>query len=148
MGDLSRHFSLAEFTRSETADRLGDANAPEPGHMRALTALALGLEHVRAVLGGKPMTITSGYRNPKINAAVGGVPNSAHALGWAADFAVHGMTALAVARDIQASQIVFDQLIYEKSRNIVHISFDPQLRGEVKTQKGGAGSPIVWGINP
>jgi len=148
MGDLSRHFSLAEFTRSETAIRLGDTNTPEPGHMRALTALALGLEQVRAVLGGKPMTITSGYRNPRVNAAVGGVPNSAHALGWAADFAVHGMTALAVAREVQASSLVFDQLIYEKSRNVVHISFDPRLRVEVKTQRGAAGTAVEWGINP
>jgi zinc D-Ala-D-Ala carboxypeptidase len=147
MGDLSRHFSLAEFTRSETADMLGDTNAPEPGHVRALTALALGMEQVRALFG-KPLTITSGYRNRKVNAAVGGVSNSAHALGWAADFAVHGMTAMAVAREIQASSLVFDQLIYEKSRNIVHISFDPRLRGEVKTQRGAAGTAVEWGINP
>jgi len=147
MGDLSRHFSLAEFTRSDTADRLGDKNTPSPPHLGNIRVTALGLEQVRALFN-KSLTITSGYRNPRVNTAVGGVPNSAHALGLAADIAIHGMTALAVAREIQSSSLVFDQLIYEKSRNVVHISFDPRLRQEVKTQAGGAGSPVVWGIQP
>lgn len=143
---LSKHFTLDEFTRSSTAKQLGDDNAPEADHRSALQVTALGMEMVRALLGGKPVRITSGYRNPAVNKAVGGVPTSAHALGYAADFAVSGITPIDVARKIADSPLTFDQLILETSRNIVHISFDPRLRREVKTQKGGPGSPVEWGI--
>ena len=56
------------------------------------------------------------------------------------------MTPVEVARALDASTLAFDQLIYEASRNINHISFDPRMRREVKTQKKGAGTPVVWGI--
>jgi putative chitinase len=46
---------------------------------------------------------------------VGGVPNSAHAIGLAADFEVAGLSPAAVARRLQASTLVFDQLILETS---------------------------------
>lgn len=56
----------------------------------------------------------SAYRSAKVNQAVGGVTNSAHALGFAADFVVAEMTPLAVARKLSASKLVFDQLILER----------------------------------
>jgi len=143
---LSRNFSLAEFLRSDKADELGDPNTPDEKHLRALHATACGMEQIRAILGGKPITITSGYRNPRVNAAVGGVPHSAHALGYAADFTVKGATSLRVAERLMTSDLVFDQLIHEPSRKIVHISFDPRMRREVKTQEGGPGSPVRWGL--
>ncbi|OLF77862.1 hypothetical protein AWH62_04100 [Maricaulis sp. W15] len=143
---LTRNFTLEEFTRSDTAKSMGDPNAPEESHMRALHALACGMEQVRRVLGDRPISITSGYRNPAVNAKVGGVPNSAHALGYAADFSVKDMSPVEVAKALEASPLAFDQLIYEASRKINHISFDPRMRREVKTQKGGPGTPVVWGI--
>lgn len=143
---LSRNFKLAEFTRSDTADRLGDPNTPDETHLQALHGLACGMEQVRRILGDRAITITSGYRNPVVNKAVGGVSNSAHALGYAADFSVKGMEPVDVARALDASTLAFDQLIYEASRKINHISFDPRMRREVKTQKGGAGTAVVWGI--
>jgi len=143
---LSRHFTLAEFTRSDKANQLGDPNTPDDRHLRNLHALACGMEQIRAILGHKPITITSGYRNPRVNAAVGGVPHSAHALGYAADFAVKGLTSLRVAERLMTSDLAFDQLIHEPSRKIVHISFDPRMRREVKTQEGGPGSPVRWGL--
>ena len=91
---LSLHFTLAEFLRSDKADELGDPNTPDERHLRALHATALGMEQVRRILGSNPITITSGYRNPRVNAAVGGVPTSAHALGYAADFTVKGTPTL------------------------------------------------------
>lgn len=144
---LSRHFLLSEYTRSDTAARLGMDNTPDtPEHMAALTANALGMEQVRSLLGNRRITVTSGYRNRLVNEAVGGVKNSAHAKGWATDFTVEGMDPRDVAKEIAASHLAFDQLILETSRGICHISFDPRLRGEVKTQEGGPGSPVVWGI--
>jgi putative chitinase len=145
---LSKNFSLSEFTRSDKADELGVENEPSPEHLRNLTALALGLEQIRLLLGNAPIRITSGYRNPEVNAAVGGVPNSAHAKGWAADFTVKGISALEAAKEISLSEIAFDQVIYEKSRGVVHISFDSQLRQQSLTQHHGPRGETMIGIVP
>ena len=71
---------------------------------------------------GKPIIITSGYRCPRLNQAVGGVKNSQHLEGKAVDIVVNGMTISALITFIVHSGIEFDQLINEK--NWVHISFN------------------------
>jgi len=91
--------------------------------------------------------ITSGYRNPQVNAAVGGVPDSAHALGFAADFHVHGIADLEAAEVIRDSALQFDQLIFEKNR-CVHLSIDPRERRQILRQPGGPGSPVYKGLKP
>lgn len=141
---LTEHFSLEEFTNSSTAMSMGDPNTPTPEHMKNLQNLAECMEKVRALFN-KRIEITSGYRNPAVNAAVGGVPTSAHALGHAADFHVDGSTDLAAAKVIRDSGQKFDQLIYEENR-CVHISFDPRLRQQVKRQPGGPGSTVFDGL--
>lgn len=143
---LTDHFSLEEFTHSSAAIALGIENTPTPEHMQNLQDLAERMEGVRALFN-KLIEITSAYRNPEVNAAVGGVPTSAHAVGHAADFHVHGMEDLDAAKVIRDSGLEFDQLIYEKNR-CVHISFDPRLRGEVKRQPGGPNSPVHPGLEP
>jgi putative chitinase len=143
---LTEHFALEEFTHSSTALALGIENTPTPEHMKNLQTLAEGMEKVRALFN-KVIEITSGYRNPKVNAAVGGVPTSAHALGYAADFHVHGLEDLEAAKVIRDSGIEFDQLIYEKNR-CVHLSLDPRLRQQVLRQPGGPGSPTHPGLEP
>ncbi len=143
---LSRNFWLAEMTASDAASGLGYDNKPTAEHLCNLRVLALGMEQVRAILGGGPIRIASAYRNPRVNEAVGGVPNSAHALGLAADFTVAGLSAASVARKLQASTLVFDQLILESSRAICHISFAPLLRREVLTQAGGPGTAVMAGL--
>jgi putative chitinase len=141
---LTAHFSLEEFTRSDTATQMGIANDPTPEHLANLRHLADRMEAVRALFD-RPIAISSGYRNPQVNAAVGGVPNSAHALGHAADFHVDGLEDLEAAKKVRDSDLKFDQLIYEKGR-CVHISFDPAMRGQVMRQPGGPGSPCFFGL--
>ena len=105
---LSEHFSLLEFTVSTTAISMGNENKPTPEHMTNLQNSAKCMEDVRAL--HRRIEITSGYRNPEVNAAVGGVPTSAHALvSHAADFHVDGLTDLAVAKSIRDSALKFDQ---------------------------------------
>ena len=145
---LSPHFHLDEFTRSSTAQSLGDPNRPTRAHLANLQRLAAGMEKVRAICGGRPIRITSGYRNPRVNRAVGGVPTSAHAKGDAADFEVEGLSPMAAARLVRDSDLVFDQLILETGRGVVHISFDPRERRQVLTQKGGPGTPVQTGLIP
>ncbi len=143
---LTPNFSLEEFTLSSAALSLGIENTPTPEHLENLKALAARMEEVRALFG-KRIEITSGYRNPQVNAAVGGVKTSAHALGHAADFHVADMRDLDAAKRVRDSKLKFDQLIYEKNR-CVHISFDPQLRRQVLRQPGGPGSKVFKGLEP
>jgi zinc D-Ala-D-Ala carboxypeptidase len=77
---------------------------------------------------------------------VGGTATSAHPKAFAADIRVAGLTHFETARKLAASALKFDQLILEISRNIVHLSFDPRLRGQVKTQAKGPGTKIVNGL--
>ncbi|MDB5803705.1 MAG: peptidase [Betaproteobacteria bacterium] len=113
---LSPNFDLARLTHSDTARERGLSNQPAPEHLPHLRQLAAVLEQVQALLGA-PLSISSGYRSPALNAAVGGVPRSLHALGLAADFACPGFgTPLEVARAIAASNIAYDQIIHEFGR--------------------------------
>lgn len=125
---LSPNFALEQFTRSETAQKRGIDNQPEAAHLPALRRLAAVLEQVQALLGA-PLTITSGYRSPALNSAVGGVAHSRHALGLAADFVCPAYgSPLRVAQAVAASGIVFDQMIHEYGR-WVHFGLAPE--GEV-----------------
>jgi zinc D-Ala-D-Ala carboxypeptidase len=143
---LTPHFSLEEFTLSSTALAHRIENKPRPEHLVNLKKLAARMEEVRALFDAV-VEITSGYRNPEVNALVGGVPNSAHALGFAADFHVDGFTDLNAAKRIRDSGLKFDQLIFEKNR-CVHLSVDPKMRQQVLRQPGGPGSPVHKGLEP
>jgi len=81
---LSPHFRLSEMIRSDTARARGFYQVPPPAVVERLRELAGELlEPVRASVG--PLRVTSGYRRPRVNAAVGGSSTSAHMSGWAAD---------------------------------------------------------------
>lgn len=115
MKQLSEHFALEEFTRSETAEAHGIDNSAPADIEENLTRLANRLEKVRAILG-HPLTITSGYRCPALNAAVGGVGDSAHLHGLAADIVCPDFgSPLEVCRELakHAAELDFDQLIHE-----------------------------------
>ena len=144
---LSDNFFLDEFLISEKADQFGILNTPEPEHLKNITDILVpGLEKARKVMDSRAIVITSAYRNPRVNKLVGGTPTSAHPKGFAADIRVAGLTHFQVARVLAASKLKFDQLILEISRNIVHLSFDPRQRMQVKTQARGPGTEIVDGL--
>lgn len=142
---LSPHFSLAELTVSQTAARKGLSNNPPPAIIANMRVMAAGMEQVRALLG-VPIHVNSGYRAPAVNAAVGGSTTSAHCKGWACDFIAPAFgDPLAVCRAIEASGIVFDQLIFEHTWT--HVSFDPLRRRQLLTlrKSGGYAPGIVPG---
>ena len=129
---LSRYHTLGELTHSAIAQARGLDNTPPPAVIESLRRLARGLDEVRDLLK-HPLTITSGYRSPELNGAVGGVPTSQHCRGEAADFdcAAFG-SPYAVARALDASTILFDQCILEFGR-WVHVSFAPAPRRRALT---------------
>jgi zinc D-Ala-D-Ala carboxypeptidase len=129
---LSEHFQIEEFTQSQTAERLGLDN-DIPIHLWGnVNRLAQGMEKVRALLG-KPISITSGYRSPEVNRAVGSKNTSQHTTGNAADFIcpAYGDPAKIVAA-IVSSDIEYDQVIQEYASKPgagwVHISFSDRNR--------------------
>ena len=149
---LTANFSYDELTASDTAVRLGIDNTPDYHALGNLHILAEGLERIRAALG-MPVIVSSGYRSPKLNAAVRGSPTSAHLAGLAADFRAPKFgSPSAVARELQDQKytIGFDQLILEFGQ-WVHVSFrDPneKPRGQVLTavRDGDAGVMYLNGV--
>ena len=132
---LSEHFALAEFVHSDTAMRKGIDNTPSSEIVAALAETAEALEEVRALLG-RPLNITSGYRCAELNRAVGGVGDSAHLYGFAADFVCPAFgEPLAICQALEAGDLLFDQVIQEGTW--VHISFDPRMRRQVLTKTAG-----------
>lgn len=120
---LTEHFTFAELTFSEYAVRHRLDNTPTDEIAANLQALAEGLERARAVLN-KPMIVSSGYRCPKVNSAIGGAKNSYHMRGLAADFRVPGMTVAEVCAvlDREKQRVQYDKLISEYGRWI-HLQF-------------------------
>ena len=129
---LSRYYTLARLVHSDTARERGIDNTPPPALTDNLRMLARGLDRIRLLLG-HPLDISSGYRSPALNVAVGGAPNSQHAQGLAADFTCPGFgPPLAVARALRDSAVPFDTMIYE-FEEWIHVSFTPTPRGRVLT---------------
>ena len=123
---LTKHFTLAELTNSSTAQRLGLANTAPPEIVPRLLRTAEMLERIRATLG-VPVIVTSGYRAPAVNKAVGGVTSSDHMQGHAADIVAPGYgTATQIARTLAplVSTLGIGQIILEgvKGKQWVHVS--------------------------
>lgn len=125
---LGRYFTLREMTRTST----GLDNQP-PDHIKAnLTRLVREmLDPLREELD-LPIRITSGYRSPHVNAAVGGSRTSRHMTGLAADFKVKGMTARQLVDRIERLRedgiVDYDQAIaYAVAKGgHVHIGLVPE----------------------
>jgi hypothetical protein len=128
MTQLSRNFTLAELCKSELAIRRNIDNTPSEKVKNNLQILVTNiLQPLRDKFG--PVTITSGYRSPAVNTAVGGSPVSDHCLGMAADIEIVGIDNKALAEYIR-DNFKFTQLILEfyvddvPDSGWVHVSYD------------------------
>jgi zinc D-Ala-D-Ala carboxypeptidase len=115
---LTPHFTLEEMTDSQTAARKGLNNVPPASSQerRNLQRTAEVMEQVRGLLGEKPVLISSGFRSPQVNAAVGGSKTSAHMSGLAVDFSCPGAgTPIAICKKLEPHMktLGVDQLIHE-----------------------------------
>jgi hypothetical protein len=121
------HFTIEELCASDTAKRLGINNQPNMQQMINLVYLcAYVLEPLRVAMG-EPIKIGSGFRCDKLNKAVGGVTNSQHMKGQAADLCIDGDIQKGKKRfNYIRDHLPFDQLIWEhnsKGNYWVHVSF-------------------------
>jgi len=97
---MTPHFSLEEFTASDTAARLGiDNRLPDELRENALKTLEM-MERIRFHIDA-PITITSGYRCKALNGVIGSKPGSDHTLSFACDFkAPKAGTPYEIAKDL------------------------------------------------
>jgi len=120
---LSANFTLGEMIRSQSAVRKGIRNVPGPAEIAALRLLCQKvLQPVRDHYD-RPVIVTSGYRSPRLNTAIGGSRSSQHCKGEAADFTVAGVSNIEVCRWIER-HLNYDQLIYEFGESgWIHVSY-------------------------
>jgi zinc D-Ala-D-Ala carboxypeptidase len=130
MVTLSKNFTLTEYTKSQTALRLGIDNTPNEDHLASAKLLfERVVQPVRDHFG--PTVINSGYRGPELNAAIGGAATSQHCRGEAVDIECPGIPNHEVAEWIQ-NNLDFDQLILEfytlgiPDSGWVHVSYIPE----------------------
>lgn len=132
------NFTIGELSYSATAENLGINNSPTPIARVHLTETIRLLECIRAEweeycerhgLGTPAIRVSSGYRSPELNKAVGGVASSAHVEGYAADLQpVNGAQKefeKFFVKEFSKKGYSFDQIIIEKSKTArwVHVGY-------------------------
>lgn len=123
---LSPHFTVAEFERSQAAARNGVSNVMNAAQREAARQLCVNvLEPLRAVVGG--ISVSSGYRSPRVNSLVGGSSSSQHTRGEAADISSNALNTPDLFSLIRRLGLPFDQII-EEFGSWVHVSYSRRHR--------------------
>ena len=122
---LTEHFTLSELVRSETATNRHIDNTPSPDVVDNLRNLCSNVLEPARVAFGASIYITSGYRCPALNKAVGGKPTSQHLRGEAADLQVRSVENLRKLYNAIKDHGVFDQLLFESNgvTKWIHVSY-------------------------
>lgn len=126
---LSANFVLSEFVKSQQAERLGIDNTPPQVVINNLKQLVANVLQPVRTHYGKTMVISSGYRSPALNKAVGGSKTSDHMTGCAADIEIPGVSNYDLAVYIR-DNLPFTQVILEfytpgiPDSGWVHVSYD------------------------
>lgn len=127
-----KYFTVNELTKSITATRLGIDNAPSAAIVQNLNYLVDNVLDPLREAWGKPIRVSSGYRCPKLNTAIGGAKGSQHMKGQAADItSIHDGPAenKKLLELLLKSGITYDQVINEypdaqNRPNWIHVSFN------------------------
>lgn len=124
---LSKNFTYDELVYSATAERLKLDNTPNERETEFLRRLANEVLQPIRDKWGRPIVVTSGFRSEAVNKAVGGVKNSQHRLGQAADLKIGSKAqnkALFnfIADMVKNGEIRVGQLIDEYGYSWIHVS--------------------------
>lgn len=127
-----RYFTFPEFERSETARKHGIDNSIPENLKGNIEALVNNILDPLREAWGKPIIVTSGYRCPALNKAVGGVATSQHQQGQAADITAGSPVDNArLFQLVQTLNLPFDQMIDESNFSWLHISYSPRHRRQL-----------------
>ena len=121
-----KYFSLREMTKSDTARKLGIDNTPSDSIKKNLTLFIDKILDPIREDWGSPIIVSSGYRCPELNKAVGGVKTSGHMYGFCADLQVKGdlrKFSNFVIEWMKEHQMKFDQIIWEKCGGVTWLHF-------------------------
>ena len=114
-----KYFTISEMLRSDTALKMRIWNGATLEHEENMRALIENLLDPLRELYGHPIEVSSGYRCPKLNAAVNGAINSQHMRGEAADIYALCSVSSALSENLKLAQLIaasgnFDQMILEE----------------------------------
>ena len=124
----SEHFTIDELIHSTTAKKYRIDNEPNDEQIRNLQyGVDMVLQPLRNIYG-KPIVITSGYRSRALNKLVGGVANSYHLQGNAADIRVHSQVEAKEIFDILKTIPSVDVALFEHSTSScwLHVQWNMQ----------------------
>ena len=130
MDAMSKHFTFHELLHSETAERRGIVNIPNDIciYENLHQLMTQVLEPVRTELG-IPIYVNSGYRCPALNSLVGGVPNSYHLHGLAADLTtkrpMHNKELFSILSRMKANGTPLAELLWEGGGAWIHVAMQP-----------------------
>jgi len=134
---LSKNFSLAEMTKSQTATRMGMDNNPSEDEQENLRLLCERvLQPVRDHFN-HVVSVSSGYRSPQLSAAIGSSVDSQHCKGMAADFEIYGTPNNEIFNWIKEN-LMYDQMILEfwnkdePNSGWLHVSYNPDSSENIK----------------
>lgn len=123
---LSKNYTLQDFTKSSTALKLGISNEPTAEHLDNIKNLCIHVLEPLCEHFGIKIYISSGYRSDALNKIIHGALSSQHLTGQAVDIDMDNMSTTVTNQmvfDYIKDNIVFDQLINEYSYSWVHVSF-------------------------
>lgn len=130
-----KYFQLSEFLESETAMTLGIENFPSWDEVERMKKFTNEVLDVIRSHWGQPLLLSSGYRVPALNAAVGGSPTSDHQNGLAVDIKLPTWSKRKLSElyhliyeMTEQGTIEIDQVIYYRSKKIIHIGVGERLR--------------------
>lgn len=136
---ISKHLSLAEVTRSETAKRNGIDNIPTSEHLENFKLLAEKVFEPIRTHFGVPIHISSGYRSQALNKFIKGSASSQHCKGEAIDIDMDGSSSGVTNKmvfDFIVANLEWDQIIHEfgtdENPDWVHVSY---TKGKNRKQK-------------
>lgn len=118
-----KNFTMNELTDSATARQLGISNTPSAEAQANIVALTENVLDKAREAWGKPIIVNSGYRCPRLNKVVGGVSNSQHVTGEAADITTGTKYGNKWLFNFIKDNCDYDQLIDERDYTWVHVSY-------------------------
>jgi len=147
--NLSKSFTLNELTKSQEAIRLGIDNIPGEEQIQNLKILCEKILQPIRDFYGMPVSVSSGFRSPKLCEAIGSSRTSQHARGEAADFEIFGVANKDLS-DWIVSNLEYDQCILEfwninePNSGWVHCSFSTKYNRKKYLKAENVNGKIVY----
>lgn len=131
---MGKYFTITELIKSDTANKRKIDNTPSKQVETNLNQLVANILDPLRESWGNPIIVSSGYRCPELNKAVGGAKTSQHTLGQAADIHTKSNTReenKKLFELIKSLKLPYDQLINEYNYKWIHVSYSSRNRRQI-----------------